>query len=471
MALTYTVVESGSDSANTTTGWSTASWAPVADDTYLFFVNVTEAGGVPATVTLSGNSATWDEVTADTWGSPTDDRWTVFRMCDAAPTTGATAINLAGGAATHEGCQWIVVRVQGSAGTAADNGSGAIPGTDGFAIVDNTVGNENCTPTLTSRDAANGAVAFMAKPGTEVPAGEAGWSTAHTVAMTLPNRYAAEQHDDPSSDASAAFTWTGARDNGGVIIEIIPAAAGGETADIAQTLPSLIQAAVAEAIQNIDGAQTLPSLTQAALAEAVQGILGDSVLPALVQAAVANAIQEITGAQTLPALTQDVQASVEVITATLAQTLPALTQAIGADALQELVIAQALPALSQAATAEALQELVGASALPALVQALAADAVQELVGGQTLPAITQAVSVTVTTGLTGDIAQDLPALIQAAEADAVLEASAASILPALEQRIKFVFAGGGKDGYVVWRHTRNPDKTKRRLPFQGGPLR
>ena len=34
--------------------------------------------------------------------------------------------------------------------------------------------------------------------------------------------------------------------------------------------------------------------------------------------------------------------------------------------------------------------------------------------------------------------------------------------------IRAHYGGGGKEGYVVWRETRNPNKTKRRLPFIGG---
>jgi hypothetical protein len=36
------------------------------------------------------------------------------------------------------------------------------------------------------------------------------------------------------------------------------------------------------------------------------------------------------------------------------------------------------------------------------------------------------------------------------------------------REVKSHYGGGGKEGYVVWRETRNPNKTKRRLPFIGG---
>jgi len=117
----------------------------------------------------------------------------------------------------------------------------------------------------------------------------------------------------------------------------IASAVGSPTGTIAQTLPSLTQAASGKETFTGTAVQTLPSLTQAASGTTTSLVTGTAAqtLPSLAQAASGKEVFTGTAAQTLPSLTQAAAGtSFENATGTVAQTLPSLAQsATGAETL------------------------------------------------------------------------------------------------------------------------------------------
>lgn len=183
-------------------------------------------------------------------------------------------------------------------------------------------------------------------------------------------------------------------------------AGGGVSGDIAQTLPSLAQAAAASVAKQAAAAQALPALTQSASATA-----GGTT------AAIA---------QTLPTITQS-SAAVVTRTAAAAQGLPALSQSASAAVTRQAVIVQALPALAQSAQASSGETgAEAAQALPALMQSAAAAVTRRGTIGQTLPALQQAITAAITRR--GAIAQTLPSLTQRAVVDEAVVTINAGIL-------------------------------------------
>lgn len=133
-----------------------------------------------------------------------------------------------------------------------------------------------------------------------------------------------------------------------------------------------------------------------------------------------------------------------------------------------------LPAFLSASTVEVLIEAVLDSDLPAFVSAAAAEVLLELSITSDLPAFVSAATASRGGVAEAAIASQLPAFLSEATAEVSIvefEAVVASVLPAFTSSVRVVFGGGGREGYVVWRYTRNPDKTKRRLPWVGGRYR
>lgn len=112
--------------------YTSSSASLTAGRLYLLAVTNSKAT-TPDTPTVSGASATWDQVTTNSFGGGTR-RITVFRCKPTSNGSGALTIGFAG--ATQTGCQWHLIEVS----------SGALPGANGANAVLNAVtGNGTAT--------------------------------------------------------------------------------------------------------------------------------------------------------------------------------------------------------------------------------------------------------------------------------------------------------------------------------------
>lgn len=201
---------------------------------------------------------------------------------------------------------------------------------------------------------------------------------------------------------------------------------------VGQSLPALSQTATVSVGISGTAQQTLPTLTQSASSSVVvAGTVGQT-LPALAQSASGSVEVSGTAGQTLPAMSQQASASIEGVTsATVSQTLPALSQQADASVTVTGQIAQQLPALNQTATTKTETRAQVDQTLPAISQSATATTETFASIDQTLAAMRQSATATVEVEGVGD--QTLPAVTQAAQVGVGVSATLDQTLAAMVQ--------------------------------------
>src|SRR5687768_9580037 len=121
MPVTATTLTQGSNTTNTSAGYTTASISPGANQLILAWVITTVASGDSMQPVLTGNGLTWTHV--DAAPATGARRIWLLRAMGSSPTAGTVSIGTGGVASS--GCLWIIAAFDGvdTSGTA---GSGAI---------------------------------------------------------------------------------------------------------------------------------------------------------------------------------------------------------------------------------------------------------------------------------------------------------------------------------------------------------
>jgi len=217
-AISYASLTSGSNTANQSTAYSTASVTPSANKLILLIVLCTATA--LRTMTVSGCSLTWVEeetITFNTAGTPLW-RLSVFRAMGASPTTGTVDILPS---ASSTGMLWSLVELDG-VDTTGTNGSGAIV----QSVPDRTDGVTTFAVTLAAFGSADNATfGAFGTSRNEVHTQGAGFTQAHDVGMTAPAARVQTQYLLGNS-TTVDCSWTNAAAVGGIGIEIKAAAAG-----------------------------------------------------------------------------------------------------------------------------------------------------------------------------------------------------------------------------------------------------
>lgn len=255
--------------------------------------------------------------------------------------------------------------------------------------------------------------------GTTVPTGFTEISTQNygTAAHRIPG--------STGSHSASGATSTSSMDLVVVLAAVQAAAASGNDATLAATLPALTSSLSGEVVVDAGLAGTLPSLAASFTAASDVNATIAATLPALT-ASLAGTV-EVDGdvAATLPALTASLVASVDVTAAlaatlpaltaelvgdfsedssvTLSATLPALTASVDVDVDVAAGVAAVLPALTATASAEVNVDATLAAILPALQAVAAAEAVVAAEFAATLPALTAALGGFGIEGLRGGV--------------------------------------------------------------------
>lgn len=191
------------------TSYVNSSWTPPASGLILVFVCSARSGG-PDTPTISGNSLTWTQIAAFTWG--TSRNIVLFGANASGSTTGATTIDYGGNTQTFCNASFFhVTDVDLSGGVAAavvqtvtNSGSGT-SGTVTLAAA----GNSNNRP-----------ISCFAHLANEGKTAQTSWTELDDLFGSTPIRGLETQYRDDVFDTAAAASWSSSVSWGGMAAEL-----------------------------------------------------------------------------------------------------------------------------------------------------------------------------------------------------------------------------------------------------------
>jgi hypothetical protein len=225
MPVSATTLTQSQNTTNTSTGYTTASITPGANQLILAWVITTVSSGDAPQPTLTGNGLTWTHV--DPAPATGARRIWLLRGMAASPTAGTVSIT--SGGVTTSGCLWIIAAFDG-VDTSGTHGSGAI-----VQYITQQQTTINYTATLTNAVTAGNASALgIQTPAENSVTADTGLTELGDVIMTTPSTAIGAAW---RADGTQSMTINGTSSNikRGIAVEIKQAAAGGTSHAVTAT--------------------------------------------------------------------------------------------------------------------------------------------------------------------------------------------------------------------------------------------
>lgn len=221
---TPTILAVGSDGTNRN-NYDTASQTPPADTILLACISSAQSAGPTVAPTLTGNGVTWVQVATVQFGGGSDNqnRITMFRGVNAAPSAGTVDIDFGG--TTQTRCGWSFYAIPGTVITGS-NGADAIA----QAVTDSITAAEGDTNSITKAFAAfsdtdNKAFAFTATRVVDAITPRSGWTTQDDFQIGgETQRHHTQFFPDTGGDTNCSASWLNNTRAGIIGVELVAAA-------------------------------------------------------------------------------------------------------------------------------------------------------------------------------------------------------------------------------------------------------